>query len=84
MNIWAKISLICAPLAWLTAINEAVAEIGGSGSIWFWMGQFAPALGLFLAFGAKRIIQRISLALWNVSYYGLMFLYAVGSSPYGT
>ncbi|GGE64619.1 hypothetical protein [Priestia taiwanensis] len=74
MNIWAKLSLACIPTALLTLTSsyKLLALFGDYGvlfmNVFLSIGMYLPILGGFLAFGARKPLQIILLALLNFSY----------------
>ena len=86
LNKWAKLSLAWVPFAFLTALNEATLEIGGSANPIWMIGQIGPFAGFIIAFGASNNRQRFMLALFNISYYVLFIAYAIldERSKYGS
>lgn len=77
MNKWAILSLSCVPYALLTIINEHTLEIGGSANIFWKVGLFAPLIGVLFSAGASKTYQRVMLAIFNLSYYFVLYIYMI-------
>jgi hypothetical protein len=74
MNIWAKLSLSCVPVALFVLMSAYTLKISELYDVLLPIGMYLPVLGGFLAFGARKLLQIVLLALLNFCYFPVLMV----------